>query len=352
MFDNAYKDKKVILTGDTGFKGSWLTIWLLSMGADVVGISLPPQTPLDNYVVCGLSKRITHIDQDIRDYDALHKIFAEYSPEIVFHLAAQAIVLEGYQDPLKTHSTNFMGTVNVLEAIRHTEAVKAGIIITTDKCYKNREWVYGYRETDRLGGNDPYSASKAACEMAIASYTHSFFNDDNSANIASARAGNVIGGGDWAANRIVPDCVRALERGDPIIIRNPNAVRPWQHVLEPLSGYLKLGSVLYSDAKKFTGPWNFGPSSNNMVTVKELAEKVIEHWRHGEMICQSEKHTFSEANLLHLDISKAVNQLQWRPKLVFDDTVGYTMDEYRVKGMTEEEIYEQRVEHIMTYMGM
>jgi len=350
MFDNMYKDKKVIITGDTGFKGSWLAIWLLNLGANVVGISMPPQTPRDSYVVCGLSEKITHIDQDIRDYDALRKIFGEYRPKIVFHLAAQAIVLGGYQDPLKTYSTNFMGTVNVLEAIRHTESVKAGVIITTDKCYGNREWVYGYRETDRLGGNDPYSASKAACEMAIASYSQSFFNDDNSANIASVRAGNIIGGGDWAENRIVPDCVRALEKNGPIILRNPNAVRPWQHVLEPLSGYIKLGSLLYTDAKEFTGPWNFGPSSNNMVTVKELAEKVIENWGHGEILCQSENNKFSEANLLHLDISKAVNKLGWQPKLDFADTVSYTIDEYKVDGMKEEEIYRQRIEHIQDYM--
>ena len=352
MFDNIYKDKKVIITGDTGFKGSWLAIWLLSMGADVMGISLPPQTPRDNYVVCDLSERLTHIDQDIRDYDALRKIFNEYNPEVVFHLAAQAIVLEGYQDPLNTFSTNFMGTVNVLEAIRHAESVKAGVIITTDKCYENKEWVYGYRETDRLSGNDPYSASKAACEMAITSYTHSFFNDDNSANIASARAGNVIGGGDWAENRIIPDCIRALENDEPIIVRNPYAVRPWQHVLEPLSGYLKLGSLLYTDTKEFAGPWNFGPSSKNMVTVKELAEKVIENWGHGEILCQSENNKFSEANLLHLDISKAVNKLKWQPKLDFGDTVSYTIDEYKVDGMTEEEIYEQRIEHIIRYMDM
>lgn len=352
MFDNIYKDKKVIITGDTGFKGSWLAIWLLNLGADVVGISLPPQNSRDNYVVCGLSERIAHIDQDIRDYDGLCKIFDEYDPEIVFHFAAQAIVLKGDQDPLKTYSTNFMGTVNVLEAIRNKESMKAGIIITTDKCYENREWVYGYRETDRLGGNDPYSASKAACELAIASYTHSFFNDDNSAKIASVRAGNVIGGGDWAENRIVPDCVRALEKGEPIIIRNPNAVRPWQHVLEPLSGYLKLGSLLYTDAKEFSGPWNFGPSSKNMVTVKKLAEKVVRNWGYGRISCQNEKNKLPEANLLHLDISKAVNRLKWQPKLDFDDTVSYTIDEYKVVGMTRQKIYEQRIEHIIRYMDI
>ena len=352
MFDNIYRNKKVIITGDTGFKGSWLAIWLLSMGADVVGISLPPQTPRDNYVICGLSKKITHIDRDIRDYDALRKIFNEYNPEIVFHLAAQAIVLEGYQNPLRTYSTNFMGTVNMLEAIRHTKSVKAGVLITTDKCYKNREWVHSYREIDRLGGNDPYSASKAACEMAIGSYTRSFFNDNGSANITSARAGNVIGGGDWGRNRILPDCVRALEKGEPIIIRNPNAVRPWQHVLEPLSGYLKLGSLLCTDSKKFTGPWNFGPSSKNMVTVKELAEKVIKNWGTGRIASQNKNNQFSEANLLHLDISKAVNKLKWQPKLDIDDTVNYTIDEYRTTGMTKKNIYEQRIEHILRYMDI
>ncbi len=352
MFDDVYKNKTVLVTGDTGFKGSWLAIWLLNLGANVVGISLPPQTTHDNYVVCGLSKRITHIDQDIREYDDLREIFVEHSPAIVFHLAAQAIVLEGYRDPLKTYSTNFMGTVNVLEAIRHTDSVKASVIITTDKCYENMEWVYGYRENDRLGGDDPYSASKAACEMAIASYIQSFLNDDNSANIASARAGNVIGGGDWAKNRIIPDCIRALEKDEPIIIRNPYAVRPWQHVLEPLGGYMKLASLLYTDAKKFVGTWNFGPSSKNMVTVKELTEKVIENWGYGEILCQSEDNKISEDNLLHLDISKVVNELKWQPKLDFAYTVGNTIDEYRVDGMTEEEIYEQRVEHIIRYMDL
>ena len=350
MFDDIYKDKTVLVTGDTGFKGSWLAIWLYSIGADIVGISLPPQTPRDNYVVCGLSEKITHVDQDIRNYNALREIFDEYSPAIVFHLAAQAIVLEGYQDPLNTYSTNLMGTVNVLEVIRNTDSVKAGVIITTDKCYKNREWIYGYRENDRLGGNDPYSASKAACEVVIASYIHSFFTGNDTANIASVRAGNVIGGGDWAENRIVPDCVRALENDEPIIIRNPNAVRPWQHVLEPLSGYLKLGYLLYSDAKEFIGPWNFGPSSKNMQTVRELAEKIIENWGHGGISCQSENNKFPEANLLHLDISKAVNKLKWQPKLDFADTVSYTIDEYKVDGMTREKIYEQRVEHIRDYM--
>lgn len=350
MLDDIYKDKTVIVTGDTGFKGSWLAIWLLNLGANVVGISLPPQTSHDNYVVCGLSKRITHIDQDIREYDDLREIFVEHSPAIVFHLAAQAIVLEGYRYPLKTYSTNFMGTVNVLEAIRHTKSVKSGVIITTDKCYENREWVYGYRENDRLGGNDPYSASKAACEMAIASYIQSFLTGDDTASIASVRAGNVIGGGDWAENRIIPDCIRALEKSESIIIRNPNAVRPWQHVLESLSGYLKLGSLLYNSGEEFVGPWNFGPSSKNMVSVKELAEEVVRNWGYGRISYNNEKNEFSEAGLLHLDISKAVNQLKWQPKLDFNDTVRHTIDEYKVNGMTKEEIYEQRVEHIRKYM--
>jgi len=328
MFDNIYKDKKVIITGDTGFKGSWLAIWLLSMGADVVGISLPPQNSRDNYVVCGLSERLTHIDQDIRDYDALCKIFDEYNPEIVFHLAAQAIVLEGYQDPLNTFSTNFMGTVNVLEAIRHTESVKAGVIITTDKCYENREWVYGYRETDRLGGNDPYSASKAACEMAVASYTHSFFNDDNSANIASARAGNVIGGGDWAENRIVPDCVRALEKDASIIIRNPNAVRPWQHVLEPLSGYLLLAKRLYEKGSPYVGAWNFGPFDEDSKPVEWLVRRICERWGDSagyEVVHGNQPH---EAHYLKLDCSKAGAVLGWHPCWRLETAIDKAMEWY------------------------
>lgn len=350
MFDNIYKNKTVLITGDTGFKGSWLAIWVKILGANVIGISLPPKTSHDNYIVCGLNDKIIHIDQDIREFDPLLEIFNKYKPEIVFHLAAQSLVLESYRNPLETYSTNLMGTVNVLEAIRHNKSIKVTIIITSDKCYENKEWVYSYRENDRMGGKDPYSSSKAACELAINSYIQSFFSKNNTVNIASVRAGNAIGGGDWAENRIVPDCIRALENDEPIIIRNHDAVRPWQHVLEPLDGYLTIASLLYSHGGEYVGPWNFGPSSKNMVTVKELVEEIINQWGSGEISYEDKKEEFSEAKLLHLDISKAVNQLKWQPKLNVIETVRYTIEEYKTSGMNIEDVYKQRIEHIKRYM--
>jgi CDP-glucose 4,6-dehydratase len=351
MFENIFQHKKVVITGDTGFKGSWLAIWLHRLGADVLGISLPPKTPRDNYVVCGLDEKILHTDLDIRDYDSLLRVFARFRPEIVFHLAAQALVLDSYKEPRHTFDTNLMGTVNILEAIRHTDSVKAAVMITTDKCYENRDWVYGYRESDRLGGSDPYSASKAACETAISAYTRSFFNGSGSATIASARAGNVIGGGDWAANRLVPDIVRALEKDRPVAIRNPNAVRPWQHVLEPLGGYLTLGTLLYKKGGAFSGPWNFGPHSQNNVTVKDLAQKLLNQWGSGCLSIQNEVHPLPEATLLQLDITKAITQLQWQPRLTLDETVAFTIEEYQIDGMDKETTLQQRLDHISRYMG-
>ena len=274
MFNSVYKDKTVLVTGDTGFKGSWLAIWLKELGANVIGYSLNPGAEEDNYVVCGLARKITHIDGDIRDQHSLKSVFDEYKPDIIFHLAAQSLVLESYNDPVETYSTNVMGTVNILEVIRHIDSVRAVVVVTTDKCYENRECDYGYRETDRLGGKDPYSASKAACEIVINSYLQSFFNLENTVSVASARAGNIIGGGDWAENRIIPDCIRSLRKDEPIIVRNPQSVRPWQYILEPLSGYLKLGACLYKDGKEYSGAWNFGPKDT--ITVKGLVEEVID----------------------------------------------------------------------------
>ena len=244
IFNNIYKGKTILVTGDTGFKGSWLAIWLLNLGANVIGYALEPNTKNDNYIICDLGNKITHINGDIRDYQTLLNVFSKYKLEIVFHLAAQTLVLDSYKDPYNTYSTNIMGTINLFEAIRHTPSVKVAINVTSDKCYENREWVYGYREVDPMGGKDPYSASKGASEIITSSYMRSFFNQEDAANIASVRAGNVIGGGDWTDNRIFPDCMRALLNNKPIVIRNPEAVRPWQHVLEPLSGYLTIGSLL------------------------------------------------------------------------------------------------------------
>lgn len=244
-----YKGKRVLLTGHTGFKGSWLAIWLYELGAEVIGVSLEPYTERDNFVLSGIGKRIVDLRGDIRDGEKMKQIFQQYRPEIVFHLAAQPIVRLSYEIPVETYETNVMGTIRILEAMRNTPDVKVGVMITTDKCYENKEQIWGYRENEPLGGYDPYSSSKGAAEIAIASWRRSFFNPEtyekHGQSIASVRAGNVIGGGDWALDRIVPDCIRALEAGKPIEIRSPQAVRPWQHVLEPLSGYLLLAMKMW-----------------------------------------------------------------------------------------------------------
>jgi CDP-glucose 4,6-dehydratase len=349
IFNNIYKGKTVLITGDTGFKGSWLAIWLLNLGANVVGYALQPKTEKNNYVICNLENKIVHIDGDIRDYQALLKIFQEYKPEIVFHLAAQALVLDSYKDPLYTHSTNIMGTVNLFEAVRNTTSVKAAVNVTSDKCYENQEWIYGYREIDSMGGKDPYSASKGASEIITSSYLRSFFCGDGTPNIASARAGNVIGGSDWAQNRLFPDCMRALINNKPIIIRNPEAVRPWQHVLEPLSGYLTLGSLLYTDGKEYSGAWNFGPLSKNMVSVKQLVEEIIKKWGDGKYIIEN-KMNKDEAGLLHLDISKAINKLKWHPVLDLKQTIGFAIEEYMIENLSAEKIFDQRTSHIEKYI--
>lgn len=349
IFNNIYKGKTVLVTGDTGFKGSWLAIWLLNLGANVVGYALKPKTEKDNYVICSLGNKIDHIDGDIRDYQALLKIFQEYEPEIVFHLAAQALVLDSYKDPLYTHSTNIMGTVNLFEAVRNTASIKVAVNVTSDKCYENQEWIYGYREIDPMGGKDPYSASKGASEIITSSYLRSFFGCDGTSNIASARAGNVIGGSDWAENRLFPDCMRALINNKPIIIRNPEAVRPWQHVLEPLSGYLTLGSLLYTDGKKYSSAWNFGPLSKNMVSVKQLVEEIIKKWGDGKYIVEN-KTNKDEASLLHLDISKAINKLKWYPVFDIEQTIGFAIEEYRIENLSAERIFDQRTSHIEKYV--
>ncbi|MBU4220124.1 MAG: CDP-glucose 4,6-dehydratase [Euryarchaeota archaeon] len=352
IFNNIYKGKTVLVTGDTGLKGSWLALWLLNLGANVIGYALKSKTKKDNYVICNLQDRITHIDGDIRDYQQLLEVFSEFKPEIIFHLAAQATVLDSYKDPLTTYSTNVMGTVNLFEAVRHTPSVKVAINITSDKCYENHEWIYGYREIDPMGGKDPYSASKGASEIITSSYLRSFFNQDNTANIASVRAGNVIGGGDWTDNRIFPDCMRALMSDKPIVVRNPEAVRPWQHVLEPLSGYLTLGSLLYTDGKKYSGAWNFGPLFRNMISVKQLVEETVRQWGSGNYIIEEKTPTNEEATLLHLDIFKAINKLRWYPVFSLKQTLKFAIEEYRVDNLLCEEIFDQRIDHIEKYVEL
>jgi len=315
----------------------------------VVGLSLPPRDPLDNYVVCGLDRRIAHTDGDIRDVETVRRVMRDHEPSVVFHLAAQALVIDSYKDPLGTFQTNTLGTANVLEAIRGCPSVRAAVMVASDKCYENREWVHGYRESDPLGGRDPYSASKGASEIVTSSYIRSFFSSPRTANIASARAGNVIGGGDWAPNRIVPDCVRALRLDRPIVVRNPAAVRPWQHVLEPLHGYLKLGVLLLGSGKKYSGAWNFGPSHRNQLTVRQLVETFIRHWGSGKYRVRRTGGP-KEACLLALDISKATSILGWSPALDLETTVGFTVDEYRFPGKGPADFLAQRTGQIERYM--
>ncbi len=327
MFTSFYKGKKVLITGDTGFKGSWLALWLLQLGADIYGYALPPERQEDNFVVCGLDKLIQHTDGDIRNLKSLLQLFIQIQPDIVFHMAAQPLVLESYKNPQETFSTNIIGTVNLFEAIRLTPSVKVAINITSDKCYQNNEWVWGYRENDPMGGKDPYSASKSASEIVTSSYISTFFSDNNTANVASVRAGNVIGTGDWAINRIVPDYFRAKKTKTQLIIRNPNSTRPWQHVLEPLSGYMHLASMLYNEGKRFQGGWNFGPMDTVNRRVTELIGEIEKYNTITDVILVNSENNL-EANLLKLDISKAVSQLKWMPTLNFEDTVKFTVEGY------------------------
>lgn len=349
LFNNVYERKRVLITGDTGFKGSWLAIWLKGLGAEVYGYSLPPKTERDNYVSCNLSARIHHEDGDIRDKEHLLKFIEKVEPEFAFHLAAQPLVIDSYKDPAYTFETNIIGTVNFFEAIRNTKSVKAAVNITSDKCYQNNEWIWGYRENDPMGGNDPYSASKGASELITNSYLKSFFQEDGTANTASARAGNVIGGGDWAENRIVPDFFRAVQANVGLFLRYPNATRPWQHVLEPLSGYLLLASKLYSDGKKYSGGWNFGPLDKNNYSVKELIEEFIKINSKGSYKTEKDSEIFHEASLLKLDISKAMNLLEWSPVLNFDETVKLTVEGYLVES-EKKCLYLNRVEQIENYL--
>lgn len=324
-----YAGRRVLVTGDTGFKGSWITLWLSILGAKVTGFALPPEGDGGHFRQLGLDKLIHHVDGDIRDRDALMAVFAEARPEIVFHLAAQALVRRSYADPKTTFDTNVGGAVNVLEAVRDTPSVRSCVYITSDKCYRNKEWIFGYREIDELGGHDPYSASKAAAELVYEAYRASYFADRLNFGIASARAGNVIGGGDWAADRIIPDCIRFLSSGKSIVIRNPRATRPWQHVLDPLHGYMKLGLALLDDPKGFSSSYNFGPDIAGICPVAELVEKVISCWGAGRLVIEEDPLAPKEATLLHLNTDKAQIQLGWTPRWGGEQSIVHTIDWYR-----------------------
>lgn len=317
----------MLVTGNTGFKGSWLSMWLQKLGAKVIGYALQPPTEPSLFQICRLHERTTSIMADIRDESTLTEVFKAHKPAIIFHLAAQPLVRYSYLHPRETYETNIMGTVNVLEAARNTATVKAVVVITTDKCYENKEWVYGYRESDPLGGYDPYSSSKGCTELIVSAYRNSFFTS-NGIGLASARAGNVIGGGDWATDRIIPDFVRVVTHNKPVVIRNPLATRPWQHVLEPLSGYLLLGALLLTDPQKYSSAWNFGPRNTDILTVEEILKLAITAWGKGSIEIETLKQPY-EANLLKLDISKAQTYLQWQPMYSCYTAVKKTIQWYK-----------------------
>ena len=309
MFENTYKGKKVLVTGNTGFKGSWLTVWLLKLGAEVYGISKDIPTNPSMFEALGLSERMRHKQANIKDKEKLQEIIEEIEPDFIFHLAAQAIVSHSYSDPIESFNSNVMGTAHVLEALRVLNRKCTVIMISSDKCYENVEWQWGYRENDHLGGKDPYSASKGACEIVIHSYYHSFFkNEDSPVRMVSVRAGNVIGGGDWAEKRLVPDCIRAWSQEEIVNIRNPYATRPWQHVLEPLSGYLRTGQVLHQDRTISGEPYNFGPPADQIHNVLEMLEQLSKQWSENpdKMYKITGEQTFHEAGLLKLNCDKAL----------------------------------------------
>lgn len=320
-----WKAKRVLLTGHTGFKGSWLSLWLQSMGAQVVGYALPPPTTPSLFDVAKIDCEMTSIIGDIRDLENLKKVFLEFEPEIVIHMAAQPLVRYSYAEPVETYSTNVMGTVNLLEAVRSTSSVRAVVNVTTDKCYENREWVWGYRENEAMGGYDPYSSSKGCAELVTAAYRNSYFHPDkyqvHKVSIASGRAGNVIGGGDWADDRLIPDIVRAIIQGQPVNIRNPLATRPWQHVLEPLSGYLILAQKLHEEGPTYAEGWNFGPNDEDAKPVQWIVEKLTQSWGNGASWTMDKGTHPHEAHYLKLDCSKAKSRLDWYPRWNLDEAL-------------------------------
>lgn len=355
IFDNFYKDKRVIVTGHTGFKGSWLSIWLHEMGAEVIGVGLAPYSDKDNFVLSGIGRKIkADIRADIRDGEEMKRIFAEYRPEIVFHLAAQPLVRLSYEIPVETYETNVMGTINIMEAMRATDSVNVGVMITTDKCYDNKEQSEGYVETDAFGGYDPYSSSKGACEIAIQSWRRSFFNPmdygkKHHVSLASVRAGNVIGGGDWALDRIIPDCIRSLEAGVPIEIRSPHSVRPWEHVLEPLSGYMLLAKKMWNSPREYCEGWNFGPEKDSVSTVWEVASSLIDNYGNGTLIDASDVNAVHEAKLLMLNINKAKQRLGWKPRLNMRQCMALVADWY--KRYKKDDVYNLCIEEINKFLG-
>jgi CDP-glucose 4,6-dehydratase len=331
VFNGVYRNKKVLITGDTSFKGSWLSRWLLDLGARVYGLAIDVPSQPNHFELLDLASSIKHYQADIRVLSQIQAIFDDVQPDFVFHLAAQALVRESYAEPKLTFDTNVGGTVNVLECVRATPSIQSAVFVATDKCYENKEWIYGYREIDPLGGHDPYSASKACAELAFSAYAKSFFLSKARTRMASARAGNVIGGGDWAKDRLIPDCVRAWSRGEAVRIRNPHSTRPWQHVLEPLSAYLALGAALVTNPDQTHGEsFNFGPQSTAERSVSDVVRSMERTWSSSRFTVESERNeSLKEAKLLKLSCEKSRELLKWEPTLSFDEGVEWTAQWYK-----------------------
>lgn len=325
-----WQNKKVLITGHTGFKGSWLCLWLQQLGADLCGLSLEPETSPNLFELAQVADNMQHHIGDIREFHTVKYIVDAFQPEIIIHMAAQPLVRYSYDHPVETYATNVMGTAHVLEAARHCESVRSIVNITTDKCYENKEWQWGYRENEPMGGYDPYSNSKGCAELVTSAYRSSYFNQTK-LGLASARAGNVIGGGDWSQDRLIPDIINSLMHNKEIMIRHPNAIRPWQHVLEPIYGYMLLAEKLWHEPEKYSEGWNFGPYSQSAIKVIDLVKKMVDGWQKPNKGWQieSSENQLHEANYLKLDISKATSQLNWLPALDIDITLAWVTDWYQ-----------------------
>lgn len=349
MYNNIYRNKKVFITGHTGFKGSWLSIWLQTLGAKVCGYSLKPNTNPSMYRELDIENKIEKsIIGNILDYETLKDSINDFQPEIIFHLAAQPIVRLSYKEPKLTYETNVIGTLNVLEVARKCKSVRAFVNVTTDKCYENKEIARGYKEDEPMGGYDMYSSSKGCVEIMSSSYRRSFLQEEDSMSMATARAGNVIGGGDWAEDRLIPDCIRYINQNKAIEIRNPIAVRPWQHVLEPLSGYLLLGQKLLETGKDYAEGFNFGPNEESVLKVSEVAQKIIDNYNKGEVIVHK-KDNLHEANLLMLNIEKAKTVLNWTPTYTANEAIKETVEWYKHFYAKDTDMYQYTIQQIKNY---
>ncbi len=345
-----FSGKKILVTGHTGFKGSWMSIWLKKIGADVVGLSLEPATQPNLFAAANVAEGMHSIIGDITDFNCVKDVFNQHKPEFVFHLAAQALVRPSYHDTIGTYAANVLGTAHILEAARHSDSVKSVVVVTSDKCYQNNEVMWGYREIDRLGGKDPYSASKACAELVIESYRNSIYKLDNNIGLASARGGNVVGGGDWSVDRLVPDIIAALQKQEKITLRNPTAIRPWQHVLELIYGYLSLAYHLSVHGQDFAEPWNFGPSQENEVTVETLTDTLVKIWGSDKTNVEIIPQKLPEAHFLKLDATKSRNRLRWKPALNIEDTLALTAQWYKQyfnNPANAQQLVHQQIDHYL-----